>query len=115
MEWGCNCKTKIPECAPYQWPVTVAECQGRETKCQEECTDSITQELCKEGCSEYFRCERPGGPASQLRSESVNTAAPMHDDAHPSNGATLFTQQQVPFSIMIMISILCVCLFSHHG
>ncbi|KAJ8655614.1 hypothetical protein O0I10_008702 [Lichtheimia ornata] len=120
MEWGCNCKSKIPECAPYQWPVTVAECRGRETKCQEGCTDSVTQELCKDGCSEYFRCQRPGGPASQLRSESVNnaSAASMHDDAHPSSAATtlLIQHQQILLSsskIMIM-TIVWVSIFIHY-
>lgn len=99
--------------------MTVAECRGRETKCQEGCTDSVTQELCKDGCSEYFRCQRPGGPASQLRSESVNNAAAesMHDDAHPSSAATtlLIQHQQILSSSIIMImTIAWVSIFIHY-
>lgn len=86
----------------------MAECRGRETKCQEGCTDSVTQELCKDGCSEYFRCQRPGGPASQLRSESVNEAASMHDDAHPSSAATITCLIQ---PVNIMMTILWLSLF----
>ncbi|ORY90032.1 hypothetical protein BCR43DRAFT_447903 [Syncephalastrum racemosum] len=70
MAWGCTCQNKIPDCPPYEWPVTVAECQGRTKTCQAGCTDQATREICQNRCTHYFRCHQPGGMKSQLQVEN---------------------------------------------
>ncbi|KAL1928698.1 hypothetical protein VTP01DRAFT_2484 [Rhizomucor pusillus] len=70
MAWDCKCQNKVPDCPPYQWPVTVAECKGRESACQAGCTDESTKDLCTNACSHYYKCNRPGGPPSKLHTEN---------------------------------------------
>ncbi|KAI7852519.1 hypothetical protein BDC45DRAFT_443931 [Circinella umbellata] len=88
MAWNCSCRNKVPDSPPYQWPVTLAECTGREQKCQAKCTNQSTQQLCIEGCAKYFRCNRPGGPQSQLQVMDPNMT-PKYDD--PTSNATVLT------------------------
>ncbi|KAI8144518.1 hypothetical protein BJV82DRAFT_607596 [Fennellomyces sp. T-0311] len=100
MAWGCNCRNKVPDCPPYQWPVTLAECQGREQKCESGCTDHPTESLCVEGCTKYFRCNRPGGPQSRLQTNHPD-ATPIYD-APPNMSSFL----KPDFVIQLLCSLL---------
>ena len=67
--------------------MTLAECTGREQKCQARCTDQPTKQLCIEGCMKYFRCNRPGGP--QSRRQVMNPDMTSEYDAPTSNATVL--------------------------
>ncbi|KAI9313733.1 hypothetical protein BX666DRAFT_1863425 [Dichotomocladium elegans] len=77
MAWGCKCEHKVPDCAPYEWPMTAAECHGREDSCRAGCSDPLTQDVCFTACNRYYRCGRPGGLPSLLQ-----TASPMELPAY---------------------------------
>ncbi|KAI7869340.1 hypothetical protein BDF14DRAFT_1722976 [Spinellus fusiger] len=72
MAWGCTCKSKVPDCPPYQWPVTVAECNGREHACRMGCGEGPTNTLCTTGCQCYYKCNQPGSVQSFLRTDTEN-------------------------------------------
>ncbi|ORZ15310.1 hypothetical protein BCR42DRAFT_376481 [Absidia repens] len=91
MNWGCTCQQKIPNSLPFQWPVTVAECNGKENTCEAGCGNGAQADLCRNLCSGYFKCNRPGSEPSKLRlnaapsttppsssSSSIHTVNPIH-------------------------------------
>ncbi|KAL0081291.1 hypothetical protein F4703DRAFT_1866058 [Phycomyces blakesleeanus] len=102
MAWGCDCKTKIPDCPPYQWPVSIAECRGREDACNNGCAEGTTKELCADGCKRYYRCNMPGGIPSALRT-NTSDEKPIYNIPIP-NQATL--QLTAPtYSILLPVII----------
>ncbi|KAI8331479.1 hypothetical protein BC941DRAFT_474823 [Chlamydoabsidia padenii] len=70
MQWGCNCQQKLPKSLPFQWPVTVAECSGKEKTCESGCAD----QNCRDLCQNYFKCNRPGSEPSKLRMTTVQSS-----------------------------------------
>lgn len=69
MGWICKCQNHVPDNPPYQWPVALAECHGRENSCIKGCTYGATKEICIKACNKYFKCNQAGSPLSGLRIE----------------------------------------------
>ncbi|KAI7898491.1 uncharacterized protein BX663DRAFT_555854 [Cokeromyces recurvatus] len=69
MTWGYVCQNYVPDIPPYAWPIVIAECQGRETDCQEGYNYGTAKDLCLKGCERYYRCEQAGGQPSRSQSE----------------------------------------------
>ncbi|KAI9495533.1 hypothetical protein BDB00DRAFT_813690 [Zychaea mexicana] len=107
MAWGCNCRNKVPDCPPYQWPVTLAECRGREQKCEAGCsTNHPTKDICTDGCKSYFRCNRPGGPQSRLQTEQPNIS-PVYDmTTSATSSATAFRMFSPSIVAAVMVDLL---------
>ncbi|CAO3644673.1 unnamed protein product [Cunninghamella echinulata] len=75
LKWGCTCQNKLPDSLPFQWPVVIAECNGKEKTCEAGC-NGLTDGLCKQSCMSYFKCNRPGGGVpSNLRSDQLISLA----------------------------------------
>ncbi|KAI8062960.1 hypothetical protein BDF21DRAFT_347427 [Thamnidium elegans] len=69
MSWMCSCQNQVPDVPPYHWPITLAECHGREASCINGCTYGTTKEICIKACNKYYRCDKAGSPSSGLRVE----------------------------------------------
>ncbi|KAI9251193.1 hypothetical protein BY458DRAFT_482408 [Sporodiniella umbellata] len=67
MGWGCTCKNQVPTVPPYHWPVSVAECRGKESSCINACSDGAIKDLCTKACSRYYVCDQAGSPPSGLK------------------------------------------------
>ncbi|KAI8984015.1 hypothetical protein BDF20DRAFT_804540, partial [Mycotypha africana] len=72
MAWNCACQNHVPDTPPYSWPITIAECQGKEASCSQQCNYGVTQNVCLKGCKRYFKCNKPGGPKSGLQVKDEN-------------------------------------------
>ncbi|KAI7893414.1 uncharacterized protein EV154DRAFT_583319 [Mucor mucedo] len=69
MAWICLCQSHVPDVPPYHWPVTLAECQGKEQACMNNCFYGSTKTICIDACSRYYTCDKAGSPFSGLRVE----------------------------------------------
>lgn len=59
----------MPDVPPYHWPVTLAECQGKEQSCMNNCFYGSTKTICVDACKRYYSCDKAGSPLSGLRVE----------------------------------------------
>ncbi|KAI9249935.1 hypothetical protein EDC94DRAFT_527401 [Helicostylum pulchrum] len=69
MSWMCSCQNQVPDVPPYHWPITLAECHGRESSCMNGCTYGTTKDVCMKACNKYYKCDKAGSPSSGLRVE----------------------------------------------
>ncbi|CAO3613874.1 unnamed protein product [Cunninghamella blakesleeana] len=74
LNWGCTCQNKLPNSLPFQWPVVIAECNGKEKACEAEC-NGVTDDLCRQSCSNYYKCGKPGGQISHLRADQPEASS----------------------------------------
>ena len=83
--------------------MTLSECTGREKRCQARCTDQPTKQLCIEGCTKYFRCNRPGGPQSRLQVMDPDMT-PEYDA--PTSNATVSASLSHYYNNILLLSFL---------
>ncbi|KAI9252429.1 hypothetical protein BDA99DRAFT_587930 [Phascolomyces articulosus] len=108
MAWGCNCRNKVPDSPPYQWPVTLAECTGKERNCEIGCNDQPAKDLCIEGCNKYFRCNRPGGPQSRLQTLHPDIA-PNYDTTTAKSNTLSPLSGGLPLLLLLLSIIIIMC------
>ncbi|KAI8089293.1 uncharacterized protein BX664DRAFT_262918 [Halteromyces radiatus] len=114
MNWSCSCQNKIPDVLPFQWPVTVAECNGKEQTCESGCGSGSTADLCRSQCSQYFKCNRPGSQPSSLRLDYPPSSSSSSSSSSTSSSASSLSSSltfSIPFVKSIFISYPIVLLF----
>ncbi|KAI8364673.1 uncharacterized protein BYT42DRAFT_165230 [Radiomyces spectabilis] len=102
MAWGCSCQNKVPDCPPYQWPVTVAECNGRDEACQQGCNYGVTKDLCIKGCHRYFKCNQPGSTPSYLQTSRPDQI-PVYNSPPPDTSDSSKLRAYYIYCISVLI------------
>jgi hypothetical protein len=63
----------MPDTLKWQWPVVVADCQGKLSDCQDKCAmeSDPTRTSCTYDCTSYYECGTAKSPPSYLMTNNV--------------------------------------------
>ncbi|KAI8048333.1 uncharacterized protein B0P05DRAFT_480997 [Gilbertella persicaria] len=88
MGWECSCQNHVPDVPPYGWPITIAECQGKEQACINNCSSGALQNICIKGCGLYYKCKKAGSLPSGLRVSDENKIPVYNTHASEGEGSS---------------------------
>ncbi|KAG2171740.1 hypothetical protein INT43_008120, partial [Umbelopsis isabellina] len=73
LAFGCKCKHEMPSSLNWEWPVVVADCQGKLSECQDKCAMEAdpTRGSCTYDCTSYYECGTAKSPPSYLMTNNV--------------------------------------------
>jgi hypothetical protein len=95
-------KNHVPITPPYHWPVTVAECHGKESSCRNSCSEGVIKDLCSQACAKYYRCDAAGSPPSGLKVDEADQAPIYHLPVSRASVLLPYSSTIIKFLMLIL-------------
>ncbi|KAG2174000.1 hypothetical protein INT44_000114, partial [Umbelopsis vinacea] len=85
LAFACTCKHPLSDALKWQWPVAVADCQGKLEECQSKCAaePDPSRNSCTYDCISYYQCGTSNAPPAYLMTNNITdvpaySASPTH-------------------------------------